>query len=243
MRIATLLLTLTLASSALGGEIFIPATFRGNGAHGSVWRTEVSVANITQRLNDVPVPIAITLHRENLPPLSLYMPMTQMQVVSEADALREWFEVEEGGGILRITWDDPQARITANARIYNLSSAGEYGQSVPAVRPDRLVSDVYLPGISGINGNRTNLGVSNPHNQHVLFWISLYDASGLIRGAFATTVAPRSYRQFNDIFSHFQAGPLGAAMIRVTGVDQTVYAYASVVRNDTGDASFITPAE
>lgn len=107
---------------------------------------------------------------------------------------------------------------------------------------DSLVSDVFLPGISGIDGNRTNIGVSNPHNREELFWITLYDTSGAMRGAFATTVAARSYRQFNDIFSHFQAGPLGAAMIRVSATNSTIYAYASVVRNDTGDATFVTPA-
>lgn len=243
MRIATLLLTLTLASSALGGEIFIPATFRGNGANGTVWRTEIAVSNTTVRINNVPVPVAITLHRENAAPVTINMPLSPMEVLSIPDALHSWFDVDEGGGIVRITWNDPNARIAARARVYNVSSAGEYGQEVKAVTVDRMVSDVFLPGISGIGGNRTNIGVSNPHNTHVLFWITLYDTAGLERGSFATSVAPRSYKQFNDIFAHFQAGPLGAAMIRVTGVDHTVYAYASVVRNDTGDASFITPAD
>jgi hypothetical protein len=113
---------------------------------------------------------------------------------------------------------------------------------VPGVRPEDLVTDHFLPGLSGLDGNRTNVGVSNPHNTDVLFWITLYDTSGLARGAFATSVPPRSYRQFNDIFSHFQSGPLNAAMIRVTASNNTVYAYASIVRNDTGDATFVTPA-
>lgn len=147
-----------------------------------------------------------------------------------------------GGGIVRVTWDEPNARITARARIYNIGGAGEFGQGVPGVRPESLVSDVFLPGLSGVNGNRTNVGVSNPSSQPVLFWISLYDTSGAPRGAFATYVGPRSFRQFNDIFSHFQSAPLDAAMVRVTGTDGVIYAYASIVRNDTGDATFVTPA-
>lgn len=243
MRIASFLLTLTLSASAFGGEIFLPATFRGPGAAGSVWRTEISVSNIA-RHTAAPTPVTIAFHRnETATPVEIHMPLAPMEVISIPDALREWFDVEEGGGIVRITWDDANARIIGNARIYNVSSGGEYGQGVPAVRPERLVSDVYLPGLSGVNGNRTNVGVSNPHNEWVLFWITLYDTAGLERGAFATTVAPRSYRQFNDIFSHFQAGPLHAAMIRVTGTSHAIYAYASIVRNDTGDATFITPGE
>jgi len=84
----------------------------------------------------------------------------------------------------------------------------------------------------------TNVGVSNPSELTTLIWIELFDTSGLSRGAFATTVGPRSYRQFNDIFSHFQAGPLNAAIVRVSS-DAPVYAYASIVRNDTGDATFV----
>jgi hypothetical protein len=243
MRIAATLLTLALASSAFAGEVFIPATFRGNGANGTVWRTEISITNISR---DTPLPVqtTITLHRENGESLSVRMPLSQHEVISVPDALHDWFGLENAAGIVRVTWDDPNGRISANARIYNVgSSAGEYGQGVPAVRPDRLESEVFLPGLSGINGNRTNIGVSNPHSQAALIWIELIDTSGLSRGAFATSVPARSFRQFNDIFSHFQAGPLNAAMVRVQGVDQSIYAYASIVRNDTGDATWIGPAQ
>ena len=242
MRIAATLLTIILASSASAGEIFIPATYRGAGANDSVWRTEISVSNITNSIHTAPIVTTIALHREGAEPIAITTPLSHMEVLSIPDALWSWFGIESGGGLVRVTWNDDQARITARARIYNVSAAGEYGQGVPGVRLDTLVSDQYLIGLSGVNGNRTNIGVSNPHNQWALFWITLYDTSGLARGAFATSVAPRSFRQFNDIFSHFQAGPLDAAMIRVTGTDSTLYAYASVVRNDTGDATFITPA-
>jgi hypothetical protein len=243
MRIAAFLLTVTLASTAFGGEIFIPATFRGNGANGSVWRTEISVTNISVD-PAFPVRTTITLHRDGADPLSVAMPLSQHEVISVPDALHDWFGLEDASGIVRITWDDANARIGANARIYNIAgSGGEYGQGVPAVRPDRLLSDVFLPGLTGINGNRTNIGVSNPHDTSVMFWVELFDTSGLSRGSFATSVPPRSYRQFNDIFSHFQAGPLNAAMVRITAINNTLYAYASIVRNDSGDATFVTPAE
>jgi hypothetical protein len=243
MRIAAFLLTLTLASSAFGGEVFIPATFRGEGSHGSVWRTEISVANLSSSLMPEPVRVRMTLHRENAEPLTMETPLAQYETLSIKDALRDWFGIESGGGIVRVTWDDANARISANARIYNVGSGGEFGQGVPAVRLDRLVSDQFLHGLSGINGNRTNIGISNPHNQTVMFWVTLYDTSGLPRGSYATAIAPRSYKQINDIFSHFQAGPLDAAMVRITATNATIYAYASVVRNDTGDATYIAPAD
>ena len=239
MRIASLLLTILLSTTALAGEIFIPVAYRGTGANDSLWRTEITISNITHGLQVLPTQTTITLHRENLEPLAITMPLSQNEVITIPDALWAWFSVEHGGGIVRVTWDGNDARITARARIYNVTGDGEYGQGVPGVRVDSLLSDVYLPGLSGVNGNRTNVGVSNPFDRHVLFWITLYDTSGESRGAFATSVAPRSFRQFNDIFSYFQAGPLHAAMVRVNAVNVPVYAYASVVRNDSGDATFI----
>jgi hypothetical protein len=237
MRTAALLLTLTLAASAFGGEVFIPVAYRGNGANGSVWRTAISVANVSSA-TPLPVRTTITLHRENAEPLSISMPLAQHEVISIPDALHDWFSLDDAAGIVRVTWDEPDARIGANARIYNIAgSAGEYGQGVPAV------SDVYLPGLTGVDGNRTNVGVSNPHDQPAMIWIEMFDTSGLSRGAFATAIPARSYRQFNDIFAHFQAGPLNAAMVRVTGIDRTIYAYASIVRNDSGDATYVTPAD
>jgi hypothetical protein len=107
------------------------------------------------------------------------------------------------------------------------------------VDTSRLVSTHYLPGLSGVNGNRTNIGVSNPGTSTALVFISLYDTSGLERGGFATEIPPRSYRQFNDIFEHFRTGPLHAAMVSVTSSNAVVYAAASIVRNDTGDATFV----
>jgi hypothetical protein len=243
MRIAAFLLTLTLSSSAFAGEIFIPATFRGTGANGSVWRTAISVTNISSQ-TALPVQTTITLHRDHAEPLSITTPLSQHEVISVPDALHDWFGLDDAAGIVRVTWDDANARISANARIYNIAgSGGEYGQGVPGVRLERLESQVFLPGLTGIDGNRTNVGVSNPHAQDVMFWVELIDTSGLSRGAFATSVPPRSYRQFNDIFSHFQAGPLNAAMVRITAINQTIYAYASIVRDDSGDATFVTPAE
>jgi hypothetical protein len=237
-----LLLSLTLASTAMAGEVFIPATFRGPGAGGSVWRTEISVSNISQH-TVVPVQTRITLHYPDGHSQSVSMPLSNMEVISLPDALHSWFDVEQGGGLVTVSWDDPHARITANARVYNTGGAGgEFGQGVPAVRPETLLSDAFLPGLSGIDGNRTNVIISNPHSSAVIAWVTLYDTAGTARGSYALGVAPRSYTQINDVFHAFNVAPFGAAMVRVTGMDHTVYAGASVVRNDTGDATYIAPA-
>jgi hypothetical protein len=239
MRRLLLLLSIFLTSSAIAGEVLIPAVYRGAGANDTLWRTEIVLANISSPLT-APTPTTITLHRDDGTSSEVNMPLSPGEVIAIPDALFGWWEIESGGGIVRVTWEDaPEVRIIARARVYNVGEHGEYGQSVPGVATWKLESVNYLPGLTGVDGNRTNVGVSNPLEIDQLIWIELIDTSGSSRGAFATVVRARSYRQFNDIFSAFQAGPLNAAMVRVSSTNGVIYAYASIVRNDTGDATFV----
>ncbi len=234
------LLSILLASPALAGEVLLPAVYRGAGANGTNWKTEIVVSNITKAPVLEPAHATITLHRDNGETKTLSLTLSQMEVYAIPDALFEWFDVESGGGIVRVTWDG-NANIVARARIYNVNAqGGQYGQNVPGLPVESLVQEHFLIGLTGVDGNRTNVGVSNPLATDTKIWIELFDTSGESRGSFATIIPARSYRQFNDIFDAFQAGPLNAAMIRVLSTDTPVYAYASIVRNDTGDATFVT---
>lgn len=239
MRHAALLLSLLLSGSAFAGEVLIPAVYRGAGANNTLWRSEIVVANISSHITQ-PLWTTINYHGDNGQSKEVRLLLSPKEVVAVPDAVRAWFDVENGGGIVRVTWDDaPNVRITARARVYNAGEHGEYGQSVPGIDTWKLVSTHHLSGLTGLDGNRTNVGVSNPHTSDALVWIALYDTAGEMRGAFATSIPARSFRQFNDIFSHFQAGPLNAAMVEVSAPNIPVYAYASIVRNDTGDATFV----
>jgi hypothetical protein len=240
-RISTLLLTLACSLPALAGEILIPAVYRGPGASGSVWRTEIIVADVSTTPN-FPVGATVTFYPTGGTPMEVELPLEWKQTYTIHDAMQEWFGVVEGGGIVRVTWDEPAVRITARARIYNVTANGEFGQGVPGLPLADLQLDNFLPGVSGTGVNRTNIGVSNPHDEVVQFWIELFDASGDTRGSFSNLIQPRSFRQFNDIFSFFQTGPLDGAMVRVLAINKPLYAYASIVRSDSGDPTFVIPA-
>lgn len=238
-RSPVLLLSLLLTTTAFAGEVLIPAVYRGPGANDTLWRSEIVVSNVSSNLTQ-PTWTTITFHGNDGRTKEVRMPLAPKEVIAVPDAVRAWFDVENGGGIVRVTWEDaPLVRVIARARIYNAGPHGEFGQSVPGVDTSRLVTEHFLPGLSGIDGNRTNVGVSNPTTAETIVWFELIDTSGESRGAFATAVGPRSYLQLNDIFSHFQAGPLNAAMVRVVSSNTPVYAYASIVRNDSGDATFV----
>lgn len=138
---AAFALTAFLSLPAFAGEILIPAVYRGPGAESSVWRTEIAVANISTQPTLEVVPVTITLHRPDGETASVSMPFAPQETITLPDALASWFAIEEGGGLIRVTWRNDAARITARARIYNVSQEGEFGQGLPGVAVDRLVTD------------------------------------------------------------------------------------------------------
>ena len=239
-RFSLLLSLLFVASTAFAGEVLIPAVYRGAGANGTQWRTEIAISNIAGPYT-TPVQTTITLHRDNGETHEVRMPLAPMEVIQVEDALFGWYSIESGGGIVRVTWADaPNSRIVARARVYNVGEHGQYGQPVPGIDVVNMPTQHNLIGLSGVDGNRTNVGISNPHTVDAMVFVSLYDTSGSERGGFATVIPARSVRQYNDIFSAFQTGPLHAALVRVSSWNVPIYAYASIVRNDTGDATFVT---
>ena len=104
----------------------------------------------------------------------------------------------------------------------------------------KLSREAWIPGMSGVNGNRTNAGIANPSSSPAEVSLALYDELGDFQGGVSIVVAPRSLHLLNDIFSHFDdVEPFDNAALHVRS-NTGVYAYASVVRNDTGDGDFIT---
>jgi hypothetical protein len=220
-------------------DIFIPVVARTAGANGSQWRTDLTVTNVSRAPQAVTVFIKFIPTGTNQEHWSSEV-LDPRQTLVLDDFIRNRFGLQNAVGTVRITSPSKGARLTANARIYNRGSVyGEFGQGVPALPVDGLTGEHYLTGLTALGGNRTNIGISNPWELEVQIWISLYDEYGDLRGAFATALGPRDLLQLNDVFAHFSTGPLEGATVHITS-DSAVATYASIVRNDSGDARFIT---
>lgn len=221
------------ANDLAASDILVPVAGRTPGAHGSVWRTDLTITNVSPLAS---ANVVITFSESDDEQFTTRTLGPRQTVVLE-DVLFSTFSADDTAGIIRIT--SPGAKLTANARIYNTGSAqGEFGQGVQALPVDGLTRDHYLTGLSGLDGNRTNVGISNPWDVPVGYTIELYDMDGELRGSFNTVVGAKQVMQYNDVFSQFSAGPLEGATVRIVS-EFGVYAYASVVRSDSGDARFI----
>ena len=73
------------------------------------------------------------------------------------------FGYETSRGVIRVVSSGGE-RVTARARIYNVGhAAGEFGQDVPGLPLQQLSQRSVVAALSSADGNRTNVGVSNPH--------------------------------------------------------------------------------
>ena len=218
-------------------HLLIPIAGRTAGALGSQWKTDLILTNAAR--NGEPQTVEVYLMVNGYLEHPIVTVLNPRQTAVLGDVIRDAFGKEKASGMILIAVRDPNAKLTARARIYNTGSGrGQYGQTVPAMPITKLAKESYLPGLSGINGNRTNVGITNPEATQASVFVSLFDQDGEFRGGFSIVVEPYAVRQLDDIFSHFQTGPLDGAMIQIRS-SHGVYAYASIVRSDSGDADFV----
>ena len=131
------------------------------------------------------------------------------------------------------------------SRIYNQTSAGTYGQFVPAFDPDEPVSVGVPADLLMViqNGDyRTNIGFSEFFGIATTVSAILYDSEG---NTIAITSSPMQVPAGGNIQIGLSAlfnlaSPLdsGRVRIQVTG-GGAVYPYVSVVDDRTGDAVFV----
>lgn len=228
--------SLDVAAQDMGGaNVLIPIAGRTAGAFGSEWRTDLVITNL--EIDPVNVHISFYESATKASFTNKVVPPNGTLVLE--DVIRTTLATETGVGMLRVSAGTTGARLVARAYVHNRGNpAGEFGQGVPAVPVDALSQDHVLSGIVAGSSRRTNVGVANPWPTEVDVVLTLHDRDGEILAQDARTVAPLSIWQINDVFASLGVTPVAEASLRVNS-SAGVYPYASIVRNDSGDAVFV----
>lgn len=243
MRIVVVVLALFTSLTAKaydfsGNELFFPVVSRVPGVNETQWRTDLVVTNRHDHLASEVSMIFLPAIGEGIQHRFTLAPR---QTVTMPDVVLETFGVSERVGTIWMGAQNPAVSIAGHARIYNAGNpAGEFGQVVHALPPDKLPKTIWLSGLTGIGGNRSNAGIANPSNDEANFSISWYDKDGEQRGAVSLSVGPWKVMLINDVFSALGVAPDEGLTLRIRSSIHPLYAYGSVVRNDTGDAYTIT---
>jgi hypothetical protein len=238
-RAAALVLTAVLASTASaydfsGNELFIPTIGRTPGGFGTQWQSDLVVTNRSEHFE---TEISMFYFPQGTEPIQHRLNLSPLQTVTMTDVLLETFGIADTIGALWMGAADERVTLAAHARVYNTgNAAGEFGQSIDALPPEALGTTAWLHGLNGAEGNRVNVGVGNPSNETTFFSISWYEASGELRGSVQVSIGPWQTYRINDIFDFTGLARQPGATVRVFASANPVYVYASVIRNDTGDA-------
>jgi len=241
MKLRTLLLLLAVAltgsvhaADLAGANLLIPIAGRTGGAFGSQWQTDLVITN----LDKDPVPVALTFYGAGGERVSMTTTLWGYGTMTLDDVLFEAFHMPAATGMIRVSSTREGARVTARATVVNRRDTGEFGQGVQGVPVDGLATEHVLSGIASSDARRTNLGIANPWALPASVTLTLHDTAGQELGTLHRLVPAFEVLQINDAFAAFGAAPSSEASVRVTS-QVGVYAYASIVRNDSGDAVFV----
>jgi hypothetical protein len=223
--------TTLLPQRASGGELWIAAASAADGVAGTVWRSDLVLANPGED------PVSVSVHLvggSDADPLELNLAAGETRRV--VDVIGGGGFGLTGNGALRL---EPEAPVVATARIYNLSDNGTYGQSFVAAPTSyglRLDEVGLLPMLAGGPSFRTNIGLVNPSGTVQTVRIEVLDDAGAVVDTRDVALADGEWRQLGDLV----AADSGWARLTLTDGDGPVLAYASAVDNATGDPTTIT---
>jgi hypothetical protein len=214
--------------------LHLPAIAHTTGVNDSKWRSDLVLNN---RHEHLPTIVALTYEPVGGDPILVNVPLLPRQTVTLRDVVGNTFAAPGTYGTLVLVSLNASIHIRAHVRIYNTgNAAGEFGQSFTAMPLDQLGKTVWLYGLNGIDGNRTNIGIANPNDTAAPFTLAWYDKDGEFQGGVgAITIEPHGLFLINDIFRWVVQPNAEAMTLKITSSEH-LYAYASVVRNDTGDA-------
>jgi hypothetical protein len=225
------------ANDLVGRDLVIPFAGRSPGAFGSVWRTDVSITNTGSKSAN----IGLGFHDEGgfMPAFTTLRPGQTLVI---PDIVSVLFRREVSHGWLRISGADPNTALIASARVYNTAgSAGEFGSLVPAMPLTTLSQHAVLAALSGVYGNRTNAGITNPNElEDASVELKLINAVGEVRASSLVTVKRGSVLLLSDVFASMGVEPLYDAQLDVNST-LPVYAFASVI-HPSGDSDLIMGA-
>ncbi|MEO8035248.1 MAG: hypothetical protein ABI837_12510 [Acidobacteriota bacterium] len=221
----------------------IPAASHAPGANGTSWRTDMSIQNI----QSVPVVIDIAVVESGEGLLDNVFSVTTVTVpaggnMTLSDVLNNHRGRAQTTGALLVGGDHAFA---LTSRTYNATANGTLGQTVSAsgdVASDDS-STLYIPGLVQNGAFRTNVGLlMSATSAPLTVMLTINGANGSALGSrtFTVPAGATTHVQFPVTSTAPAPFDAGGAVVTVTGGIGTVIAYASVVDNFTGDASFIS---
>ena len=225
-------------------SITIPAAAHNPGFNGTLWRTDLTVAN----RGTTPAVFTVSLLPWNQPnpaPATATFALPPGVMIRFPDVVGSVFAAT-GGATLRVA--ATQGRVIANARTYTQGPGGTLGQFMPGLTS----ADALTTGASGTliglsqsldrsAGFRTNLGLVNDSPGPVTVDADFYRSDGALLGTRSYPLRGFESLQRNAAFEEVTSADVADGCIVVHSVTPNArfLAYASVVDNVSGSPVYV----
>jgi len=219
-----------------GGELaVVAAAARGDGAEGSIWRTDLGLLNPGGSAADVTVVFHADDGAEHDETIGLEVGEHRLldDVVGRLGG--------DGSGWLEIESVSP---VMVSSRTYNQGVDGTLGQYLGGVAPEATVAEgarVWLPQLQQNDGFRSNIGLLNTSGEELRVKVHLHDTDGAELVTATRNLDPGERLQLQEPFDRLAGRTdidAGYAVVEVVRGNGLV-AYASVIDNATNDPTTV----
>lgn len=246
MRLLSILSLVLAAASAMAAEYFIPAAAHVAGANATFFQTDLRIVNLAS----APATVELTFlptGSDNSSAARIPVTIAARASMQLDDVVANTFGVMSGGGAIRIS---STADLAITSRTYttspNAQCPGSFGQFIAAMTSSDAFRKSVIPAIrtsaTPTTGFRTNVGLVNPSASTVTVTLKLRDAGSRIVGTHSTSLPPLSHWQTSAASAFAVATTVDNAFVEVEA-SAPLFAYASVVDNQSGDSVFVPAIE
>lgn len=223
-------------SGATESALLVPIVGRLRGANNSAWRSDVRVFNPAAEARSVSAELRTAGGNH-----TATFTLAPGQTASYDDVISSLFPQLSGdvGGALLFSAPGP---LLVTSRTFNLSSKGTYGLYGPARAREELLatgSTAQLLQIQENTAYRTNLGLT-AFDGPAAVRVRALDARGNQLAIKHYGVGAGLNAQIGFVLADMKvADPSSVTALEVTATEGTVFVYATVIDNQTGDATFV----
>ena len=245
---ASFLVPIAAEATIFTDNYIAPVVARGNGAAGTVWKTEICVTNPW----DYPLVITDGFVQGGEILGELTWTLNAGITLCSADAVGDWLGRASWAGAYAAAAfpsNNPgrDTRFVVGVKIYNTDPRGTFGQALPigSYVPEAwsigqpmsygLVTGIQNYGTAGVSGFRTNVGLFNPafFSQQIEFYV--FDQNGYQKWHTTRTVPALSQIQISIPSNIVVRDGIGVGVNHGT---QFVWPYCSIVDNKSGDGVY-----
>ncbi|MEO8584650.1 MAG: PA domain-containing protein, partial [Acidobacteriota bacterium] len=229
-----------LGSTALPTTYVLPSSARVTGANGAFYTTSLTVTNTAS------VDARLTIkflgnNQDGRTGAEVTRTVGAGQTVTYPDVLDTLFAVTSGYGAIRINADTNLLKIVSQTSTPPPSGGGTFGQAVPALGPNELVTPASSQVLIGLRQDaafRTNAVIANATETAAHVDLTLYSSSGSVLGSRGYDLLPLEMRQISAVATDLGA-PSGAAntalVVSTTTGAARIATYAAIIDQPTND--------